>query len=101
MTHEHWYCFLALEQDFNATTRYVEPCADNHATYSIDYAKILLGVCSEIDVVSKGLCEKIRPGSSPGNIDDYRRIITAQYTRLHEFEALLPRYGLKLTPWQS
>lgn len=101
MKNEHWYYFLALESDFEATTRYVEPCADNYATFSIEYTKILLGVCSEVDVVSKVLCEQIQPGSKPDNIDKYREIITAKYTELHKFAVLLPRYALTLNPWQS
>lgn len=101
MAHEHWRYFLALEQDLDATIRYVEPSHDNFKTYSIELTRLLLGVCSEIDVVAKVLCQKIAPSKEPKNIDDYREIITSQYPRLHTMKVLVPRYSLQIEPWRD
>lgn len=58
---EHWRYFIALEQDLEGTTRYVEPAEDNFKTYSVEFTRLLLSACSEIDVVCKVLCQKIDP----------------------------------------
>ena len=58
-TYRYWQHFLALEADFAATSRYVEFAQQNFATFSIEYAKLLLAIGSEVDVLCKIICEKI------------------------------------------
>jgi hypothetical protein len=99
--HDYWHYFLALERDFVETTRFVDPSTANFRTHSIAYAKVLLGACSEVDVVAKVLCERIQAASNPRNIDDYRKIITAAYPKLQTFEAHLPRHILRVVPWKT
>ena len=48
MSHLYWQFFIALESDLHATTRYVEYSEDNFETYSVDFAQIILGACSEV-----------------------------------------------------
>jgi hypothetical protein len=98
---EHWRYFLALEQDLEATTRYVEPMPPNFATFSIEFARLLLSTCSEIDVVAKVLCQAIAPGQAANSIDDYRSTITSKYPQFHSIKVLLPRFTLAVTPWQD
>ena len=35
----HWNLFLALEREFEIVARYIEPCAANNDTYSIELAR--------------------------------------------------------------
>lgn len=51
-----WRFYLQLENDFISTLNYVELSRDNYNTYSKEYTKQLLSICSEIDVVCKELC---------------------------------------------
>ena len=63
MSYPYWQFFVALESDIEATTRYVECCEANYNTYSVAYAQIILSAGSEVDVVSKLLCNKVQPTS--------------------------------------
>ena len=56
-TYGYWQHFLALEADFAATSRYVEFSKENFGTYSVEYAKLLLAICSDVDVLCKVICE--------------------------------------------
>ena len=98
MSFPYWQFFIALEADLDATTRYVECCKDNFETYSVGYAQIILSAGSEVDVVSKLLCDKAQPMNSAENISDYRAILHSKYTLLHDLEILIPRYNLSFKP---
>jgi hypothetical protein len=97
-TYRYWQHFLALEADFAATARYVEFSRQNFPVYSVEYAKLLLAVCSEIDVLCKVICEKVEAKAKRANIDDYRACLTA-HTQIASEEVLIRRYNLVFTPW--
>lgn len=97
----YWHFFLAIEADLAATARYVQISRDNYQTYSIEFARILLSGCSEVDVVSKLLCQQIDARRPVGNINEYREAITTRFPRFSTMEVLIPRYGLTLKPWDE
>jgi hypothetical protein len=97
----HWNYFLALEQDMQSATRYVEFCDANMGTYSIEFAHLLLAASSEIDVVAKLLCQQIEPDAPRNNIDNYRAILAPQLSALSDLQVTVPRYGLTLSPWDN
>ena len=101
MNLQHWQHFLSLEKDFIETLTFVELHNDNEKTFSIAYTKLLLAICSEIDVVAKILCKKINSDSTARNIDHYRTEITAKYPNFYTVEALIPRYSLTIKSWNS
>lgn len=101
MNFPHWQHFLSLEKDFIETLEFVELDDSNAETYSIAYTKLLLAICSEVDVVSKLICKKLSPSSTARNIDDYRKEITTNYPSLYTIECLIPRYSLNIKPWSS
>ena len=125
-TRLHWNYFLALEEDLEAVSRYIEFCPENLDTYSIELAHILLSAASEVDTLAKCACGILEPNSKPGNIDQYRAIITAAEEKepyahplfgsakakrltidekyMHRLSALkvyIPRYSLAFVPWES
>lgn len=52
----YWKYYIALENQFMETARYVEfDYVNNGKTYSIEFLKLFQAVCSEIDVVGKQL----------------------------------------------
>lgn len=91
MSYPHWQYFIAIESDLENTARYVEIAQDNFHTYSIEYARIILSASSEVDVISKLLCQKIAPAGSYKNIDDYRAGILSKYTDFYTLEITVPR----------
>lgn len=122
-TRLHWNYFLALERDFEATSRYIEFCSDNLNCYSIEFAHLLLSASSEVDTLAKCICAIVKPDAKAGNIDDYRKIITdaekneilgfvkkdgkhpvagEKYAhKLSDLKVCIPRYNLACVPWKS
>jgi hypothetical protein len=96
----YWRHFLALEADFAATARYVEFSQNNFQTFSIEYAKLLLAIGSEVDVLCKVICEKIDSAAKRRNIEDYRNCIMA-HCQIATEEVLIRRYNLTFKPWES
>ena len=101
MTNEHWRYFLALEQDVERMTRFVEPHPSNYGTFSIEFARILLSACSEVDVVAKVICHSIASSAPASNIDQYRTVLQKQFPHIHEAIVEVPRFGLQFEPWKE
>lgn len=97
----HWNYFLALESDIENLARYIEFTRDNYKTYSTELTNILLACCSEVDVLSKLICQIRNSNSKAGNIGDYRSELRENYPFLESMEITIPRYSLTLTPWEN
>ncbi|MEQ1823786.1 MAG: hypothetical protein ABL949_14860 [Fimbriimonadaceae bacterium] len=100
-TNDHWRYFLALEQDVERTTRFVEPHVANYRTFSLEFVRLILSACSEVDVVAKVLCNEIDPSKKPQSITDYRKIILAKYPNFHQIIVSVPRFHLLFEPWKE
>lgn len=68
-----WDYYLSLENDFKSSIRYVSIVRSNYKTSSIEYAKLLLSICSEIEVILKKICDF--NGKDRKNINDYLKVI--------------------------
>ena len=101
MTNEHWRYFLALEQDVERTTRFVEPHESNYRTFSIEFARLILSACSEVEVVAKVLCQSLGPAAPAENMDHYRTTLRKAFPNIHEVIVQVPRFGLAMKPWQE
>ena len=60
-----WPFYLRLENAFIDSLNYVEFATDNYFTYSIEFERLLLSICSEVDVLCKLLCKEIDPSQCP------------------------------------
>ena len=45
----NWDYYLVLERELVNSFNYVELSNDNFSTYSVEFAKMLLSICSEFD----------------------------------------------------
>lgn len=115
----HWNYFLALEQDLEGASRYIEFCDGNLQVFSIELAHLLLAASSEVDVLAKCICEIVAPGAARDTINDYRLNITkeeklpirisakalipnpAYATKISALELRIPRCGLAFIPWEN
>lgn len=98
----HWNYFLAIENDLEKISKYIEFDEKNFECFSIEIARILLTSAAETDVVCKQICRNLNAQSQAAdNIHHYRDEIRLAYPRIVEFEVLLPRYGLTLKPWDQ
>ena len=55
---KYWQYYLRLEEDFMSTIRYISLSQKNKKTFSIEYVKQLLTICSEVDVIFQMLTGK-------------------------------------------
>ena len=95
----YWQYFIALESDFATTARFVEIEDANMQTFSLEYARVILSAGSEIDVLSKVVCQRHKLAVSPKNIDGYRKAITDRCPEFAALEIRLPRYSTSIRPW--
>jgi hypothetical protein len=96
----HWSYFLALEEDLERLSRYVD-FSGNDQTYSLEIARLLLSSSSEVDVVLRQLSKIYFDGSNASSINAYFPIINEHTEDFINFEVTLPRYGLTLKPWTN
>lgn len=97
----HWRFYLAIMEDLNTITRYIEPCPDNYSAYSLELSRILLAVGSEIDVVAKQICTKVAPEAKADSITEYCAVLTKAYPQMVAVEVTMERHSLSFVPWQS
>ena len=103
----HWNYFLALEQDMERTTRYIEFHKDNLKVYSIELAHLLFAAAAEVDVIAKTICETIAPSAPHDNILHYQAVLTNEANIPNIFELpsaiqiSVPRYGLMFAPFEN
>jgi len=111
MSYPHWDYFFAIERELWETTRYVELSQQNYSTYSIEFAKILMTSCAEIDSVAKLICtylaeNNLLPTGSHSipkrpSINDYYQIIVPKYPLFKQVEIEITQYSLNLKPWEN
>lgn len=66
----NWNYYLALERDLSSMFNYLKSCADNYKTYSIEFEKIFLSICSELDSVFKDFAAMNSTAKRPCNIKE-------------------------------
>ncbi len=104
MAHLHWSFFEMIDEELHTFSRQVEFAEANFPAYSVYLAGLYLSICSEIDVVAKLLCKRIKGDEDPGNIRDirdYRRIIPAHHDFLPQLKVTVLPVPLALTPWKN
>ena len=98
---DRWYYFLSIERDFVKTIDYVELDQRNESSFSNEYAKLLLLIGSEVDVVAKMLCEQEAPQALRRNILDYKTALMGRFVGFDSVEIDVPRYNRHIKPWES
>lgn len=68
----HWNYFLAIEQDFEKISRYVEFTESNNETFSIEFSRIIMAASQEVDVIMKSICEFLGH-TGANNINEYKK----------------------------
>jgi len=101
MSLPHWEYFLAIENDLERCSRYVEFHEDNYRTYSLEFARIIMASASEVDTVMKLICSSIDSSKNPNNIVQYFPIVMTKYPKLTQYTIELPRFMLCFRPWEN
>jgi hypothetical protein len=108
MNQPHWNYFLLLEDELVGISRFVELSEDNYKAYSIEFVRLFLSICSEVDVVAKLLCKEAdsvifdkTKGSHDPNMGTYRFVINSKFPGFHEAHVKIPLYNLSFVPWDN
>ena len=96
---QYWKQYILIEKEFKTSIKYVAIDTQNFSAYSDVYAKLLLQIGSEVDVVSKLLCKEMNPASSAGNILDYQSEIYVQFPEFGDVNVSCD--DLVLIPWEG
>ena len=75
----HWRYLLSLEKEFTETLRYVEFTPSQESVYSFEFTRLLILICSELDVLLKVVCDSACPKGKPGTIGEYFPCIAGKY----------------------
>jgi hypothetical protein len=94
----HWNYFLAIQQDFELLSRYIEFSEENNNTFSIELARIIMSASQEVDVIMKGICSLLNENKAD-NINNYRNVIKDKLPDLIVEEVFLTRFGMRSQPW--
>ena len=100
---QYWKYYLALENRFLETERYVEFDLSNGMVYSMEYMMLFQTICSEIDVVGKayaGICEPSFKADKRTGLNEWWFYVTKNNPKLVE-ESIVFRNKIKLQPWKN
>lgn len=101
---DYWLYYLQLENDFLSTLKYVEFNETNYKTYSIEFLRLYLAVCSEIDVLGKVLAkfcdEKFKPEDRKNNIIKWSFEVQSDFN-LAEQRVCFKDFSTELIPWKN
>lgn len=100
LINSYWTHYIMLEKEFSATMHYVRLDTDNYKSYSDAYAKLLLQVGSEVDVVAKEACKLINPSFNGELMDKYRQVLSGD-ADFSSTNVILINYGITLNPWNE
>jgi hypothetical protein len=99
MSNIHWNYFLAIEEDLQKVSRFIEFNQANFSTYSIELARILMASTQEIDVLLKQVCAKF--GDNSNDEQGYRTFFAKRAPAIQQVTIVCPRYGLTFVPFEN
>ena len=97
----YWEYFLAIEDDLLQASRYVEFSEANFNVYSLEFARLLLITCSEVDVIAKEFCRVLAPDDKNEDMADYQATILKYYPKFASHNLYVPRFSIGCTPWSE
>jgi hypothetical protein len=98
----YWDYYLSIEDDLIASSRVVDFVRDNLCCYSIEFARLLLVACAELDMVFKELCELIDASKKVETISAYYGVVTGRFANFVDCERYVKRSNsLVLRPFED
>ena len=97
----YWAHYISLEKEFTNTLTYISLDADNYSAYSQAYAKLILQIGSEVDVILKIYCKLLKPEFNGNCILNYRRLIMEKKPEFCEQMVSVMNKNITLQPWKN
>ena len=108
----HWMYYLALERDFLGVERYISfDFGDNYLydshevkdfgnskTFSNEFIKQYQAICSEVDVILKGICKELE-GVDADTMPKYTNVVLEHWSDLPEQKVKM--YDIELQPFKN
>lgn len=94
-----WKYYISLEKDFISCFDFVELDEINYSTYSTKFAKLILEIGSEIDVVLKKYCRYLDKSFRGSKIDKYHECILKNKKTFSKETVDIYNKNIVLTPW--
>jgi len=92
---KYWRYFLSIEDDFIKTLRYVDLNNDNYKTFSIEYTRLLVSTCAEIEIMLKLLCNTTGTNCDKYNISKLKKkLYEHEFCLIHQAEVNLSNYEI-------
>ena len=95
-----WHYYSIVEKDLASTSQYVEPRGQENV-YSLEFAKILILACTEVESLFKMLCASINDTSVPADISNYKKTILSKYPRIVDAVVSVSRLGESIKPFEA
>jgi hypothetical protein len=95
----YWKQYLMIEKEFRNSFLYVSFSIDNADAYSDFFAKVILEIGSEVDVVAKKLCKELNNTSRAENIMDYGKELIQVYPEIENVTIKCNAWLIK--PWKD
>jgi hypothetical protein len=95
-----WRYFISIEADFVETLNFVDLDPKNGSAFSNEYAKLLLLIGSEVDVIAKMICRGIPGQEAAHRINGYYKALTGAFPGIDTVEIDVERYPTALKPWE-
>ena len=80
----YWKQYQLIERDLIQTDDYVSIVKENYGTFSNQYMKLLLVICSEMDSIAEVLC-RMREDKVPFGIVNKLNALTEEYPNLKNY----------------
>ena len=96
----HWRYFLSLEREVCDCLRYVELVDAHRNVYSFEFSRLLILICSELDVVFKVACHSVSSASNADSIGAYFNVLDKKYNLGSEV-VRIDRFGETHRPFKD
>jgi hypothetical protein len=96
---QHWNYYMAIEEDVQRLSRYVDFNPSNYATHSIEIARLLMTSCQDLDVILKQLSS--HHGHPASNEQGYRKYLPTIYPKMVGVTVDILPFDLSFTPFSA
>ena len=97
----YWAHYISIEKDFRETMRYVTVNLENYKTFSIIYAKLILAIGSEVDIIAQIYCKMLDDSFIGVHINDYKRCICDKEPGFCTQHIEVLSTDIILDPWET
>lgn len=97
----YWNQYISLEKEFTKTFHYIALDNTNYSAYSQAYAKLMLEIGSEVDVIFKEYCKQIDTSfkTKYSKITRYKDSINTHNQDFISQTVIVENFNLTVQPW--